>query len=269
MLLTLFFTILVVVFFQPDRLLAHTSHLSPLDDRLQAALMATAGIVTLGVSRLLLMRYGSRHALQHMTILIWLLAELIVMVATMSLTAWAAAGGGKLMLPQLATDLMLTILLVEAIPYVITILVFRLNAEHAEVQRLQAIIDATPQHSPTPAAERTLNFYDKGGRLAFSTQAANVLYIEAADNYVNIHYMNEEREDTFILHNTLKELEQRLADSPMMRCHRGYLVNLDNVKLLRREGSQLLIELDGSPKTIPVTKTYAAAVTERLAPQNT
>ena len=70
--------------------------------------------------------------------------------------------------------------------------------------------------------------------------------------------------DTF--DESVKELERQLANSGIVRCHRGYMVNIDNVKLLRKEGISLLIELSGGGKTIPVTKTYAASITARLAP---
>ncbi len=201
--------------------------------------------------------------------LIWILAELIIIIAALCFLLWQVSGGGHLSLAPLAGDILLGIITIEAIPYTITYLAFRLRDEQREVIRLRSELEHYQlQETITPmsAGERIINFYDRGNRLVFSTSGRNVLYIESADNYVNIHYLNEGNEDTFILHNTLKDLERRLIDTPMLRCHRGYMVNIENVKLLRKEGITLLLELNGSSKTIPVTKTYAASVTERLAP---
>ena len=50
-----------------------------------------------------------------------------------------------------------------------------------------------------------------------------------------------------------------------MRCHRGYLVNLENVKLIRKEKDGLVIELAQSSKTIPVSKSYADRVAHSFA----
>lgn len=202
---------------------------------------------------------------------IWLLAELIAVIGVLCFTLWQISGGGRLMLAPLAGDFLLGVITIEAIPYVISFLVFKLRESQSEVEQLQEQIQQLhPEDTlaAIPMGERTINFHDKGNRLVFSTACGNLLYIEAADNYVNIHYLNDDHEETFILHNTLKELERQMKTTPLLRCHRGYMVNIENVKLLRKEGVAFLLELNGSGKTIPVTKTYAASITERLAPNH-
>ena len=269
--LSVFFAIIIVVFGQPTGLLNFTARISPMNPHLQIAIATAAGLLTLIISRTSLYFFAKRNNITPMGCLIWVLTELVATVAVITFTLWQISGGGHLMLAPLAGDLLMGIIAIEAMPYVITYLVFRLHEEQKEVKLLQEQLDSqktmgTPSGENT--AEHSVNFYDKGNRLVFSTALNNLLYIEAADNYVNIHYYNEGHEDTYILHNTLKEMEQRLADTPLMRCHRGYIVNINNVKLLRKEGTGLLLELTGSSKIIPVTKTYAANITERLAPAN-
>jgi DNA-binding LytR/AlgR family response regulator len=92
-----------------------------------------------------------------------------------------------------------------------------------------------------------------------------VLYIEASNNYTNIHYINEDHEDCFILHNSMKNVEDTYASIGMLRCHRGYLVNLENIKLIRRDKDGMVIELAQSNKTIPVSKTYVNKVAHSFA----
>ncbi len=42
-----------------------------------------------------------------------------------------------------------------------------------------------------------------------------------------------------------------------MRCHRSYMVNIEKVKLVRKDKDGLILELDTlSPIEIPVSKTY-------------
>ena len=104
------------------------------------------------------------------------------------------------------------------------------------------------------------SFFDRGGKLVFSTRKENVLYIEAADNYTNIHYLNDDKEDTFILHNSMKQIEGSALYPYMLRCHRGFMVNVLKVKLLRRDKDGLLLELSSCQRPIPVSRTYADKV---------
>lgn len=259
--LTTFFDILLVVFAQPIQILRYTSQTSNLNPLIQVSLAIFAGLVVVSVSRVLLAMQKPEKTTAP-SCLIWLFTELIICVATMSLVTWLVSGGGHLQLAPLAGDFTLGTIAVELLPYTISFLLFLLHESQTEVERLRAMLpqeteDAIPPDTP-------INFYEKGGRLAFATLRSNVLYIEAANNYTNIHYLNEGKEDTFILHNTLKELEIAHEGSGLVRCHRGFMVNLTNVKLMRKEGQGMIIELTGTQKVIPVTKTYAKSFSHRL-----
>lgn len=259
--LTTFFDILLVVFAQPIQILRYTSQTSNLNPLIQVSLDIFAGLVVVSVSRVLLAMQKPEKTTAP-SCLIWLFTELIICVATMSLVTWLVSGGGHLQLAPLAGDFTLGTIAVELLPYTISFLLFLLHESQTEVERLRAMLPQEAEDSIPPDAP--INFYEKGGRLAFATLRSNVLYIEAANNYTNIHYLNEGKEDTFILHNTLKELEIAHEGSGLVRCHRGFMVNLANVKLMRKEGQGMIIELTGTQKVIPVTKTYAKSFSHRL-----
>ena len=42
---------------------------------------------------------------------------------------------------------------------------------------------------------------------------------------------------------TMKDISEQLADTNVVRCHRSYMVNLDLVKVIRREKENLFLEL--------------------------
>ena len=65
-----------------------------------------------------------------------------------------------------------------------------------------------------------------------------------------------------LLRNSLKGLEESLADTNVFRCHRSYMVNFDHVKVIRREKEGVFLELgvDGVPD-IPLSKTYGDKLT--------
>lgn len=269
--LTLFFAILLVVFGQPVSILNHTSGHSAMVPMLQVALTVSAGLLVVIVSRFLLLLVSKRLTFSPAGYILWVMVELIVTIAASAFTLWRVSGRGEMMLTSLAADLLLGVITVESLPYIISYLLFLLRQEHTEVLRLQDKLDQLQptQHVSSPTSgDRIINFHNKGNRLVFSVECKAILFIEAADNYTNIHYLNEEHEDTYILHNTLKELEQTLAGTPLIRCHRGYMVNIENVRRLQRKGHSLQLELNGSSKIIPVTKTYADLVAERITNEN-
>jgi DNA-binding LytR/AlgR family response regulator len=110
-----------------------------------------------------------------------------------------------------------------------------------------------------------LLFYDDKGELRLSIQQENLLYIESADNYVIIWYLNKNSVARFILRSTLKSLEERLGEAHVLRCHRSYLVNFDRIKIIRREkdGVNLDLGVEKVPN-IPISKTYGDKVTQWL-----
>jgi DNA-binding LytR/AlgR family response regulator len=60
-----------------------------------------------------------------------------------------------------------------------------------------------------------------------------------------------------MLRNTLRTMEDELREESVIRCHRSYLVNIEKVKLIRREKDGLSLELDSIPAcTVPVSRTY-------------
>ena len=54
----------------------------------------------------------------------------------------------------------------------------------------------------------------------------------------------------------MKHLDEDERYKGLMRCHKGYMVNIDNVKLLRKEKDGILLELIQDARTIPVSRTY-------------
>lgn len=254
--------VILVVFVQPVGILDYTSRNSMLSPLAVVALMAAGGYAMVALSRGVLVLVSRRKELSLFWLIMLMSIELILCVAVTVIMAWSISGGGKVRLAPLAADVLLGNVTVFLIPNVITYQAFRLKEMRVELVSLRRKFTTDAQAVPS---DQSINFYDKGGRLSFSTRIANVLYIEAADNYTNIHYINEEKEDTFILHNSLKDLEKEYSGIGLLRCHRGYMVNVMNVKLMRKEKGSFVLELASTSKSIPVSKSYAAAVTKHFS----
>ncbi len=111
-----------------------------------------------------------------------------------------------------------------------------------------------------------MRFLDIHGNLKLVAQAENVLYIVAEENYVNITYIDKEKEKTYVLRNSMKNLEEMCEHYGLLRCHRSYIINKEHVKSLRKDkDGYILAELDSVDKPhIPVSKKYYDALAALL-----
>ena len=260
------FAVVLVVFLQPVGVLAHTSRTSSLSPVAQLALIAIAGSLTVLISRVILYFVARSVTLSPRVYGLWISIELILCVGFAVFFAWIVSGCGHIELGALAADFLLGNIGIFLIPNIIAFQDFRIHELKEQLRRASAPSPVVPVSPSLP--DQHINFYEKGGRLALTTRCSNVLYIEAADNYANIHYINEGKEDAFILHNTLKDIEKDCLAMGLLRCHRGYMVNVENVKLMRKERGNLLLEINRTPKIIPVSKSYASDVIRFFSTNN-
>ena len=106
-------------------------------------------------------------------------------------------------------------------------------------------------------------FRDEKGTLRLSVQLEDLLYLEAADNYVLIHYLQRNKLQRFMVRNSMKNYEEQFNESNIIRCHRSYMVNLEKVEVIRKEKDGLHLELETDPPiSLLVSKTYVKKVME-------
>lgn len=102
---------------------------------------------------------------------------------------------------------------------------------------------------------------DEKGEIRLSINIENILYAEAADNYVIIKYINNDKIIDFLLRTNLKKLSDDLRDTPIQRCHRSFMINLLHVTSLKKDVTEFIIQFDTtSIKDITVSKTYQETI---------
>jgi DNA-binding LytR/AlgR family response regulator len=150
--------------------------------------------------------------------------------------------------------------LVLLLPYSILWLYFSWRDKKEQIERLGEL---------PPFSENSRNmipFYDDKGILKFSVKKENLLYLESAENYVNICYLNKGKVSKYLLRDTLKKIEESFAGTEIVRCHRSYIVNFEKVKVIRKDKDGLKLEFDNpSMADIPVSKTYVNAVMQTFS----
>jgi len=97
------------------------------------------------------------------------------------------------------------------------------------------------------------------GRLYFVRQE-DIDWMEAADNYVNLHVGT----DTHLIRETMNALEQRLDSHRFLRIHRSTIVNADRIKELRPwfHGEYIVVLKDGTELTL--SRTYRERILSLL-----
>lgn len=147
--------------------------------------------------------------------------------------------------------------LILLIPYTLSILFFAWN----DIKRK---LDHVLQQFRDPS-EIFIPIKDEKGVLRLTLRSMNILYLESNDNYVNVYYLDNEKTKTFLVRNSLKQMEKTLKDYPIYRCHRSYSINIKNVKMIKKEkkGYELVIN---SPKEqcLPVSKSYEKKIIDLL-----
>lgn len=256
-------TLLFIVFYQPASFLRTEEPVSNLNIYIYTVIMVASGAGMFVISRMLLFYVQKKTTMEFFHFIIWMAVELIVISVLLTVIAFFLGNVAQLPFSDMLWRVLLDFLSVIAVPYIISVLVFYLDDRRRLVQSLRHRLEMQADQL-LPEGEN-INFYDRGGKLAFSTRRTNVLFIEAANNYSNIHYINEGKEDTFILRNSLKMLDDPEKYKGLLRCHRGFIVNIENVKLLRKDKDFLVLELTQGSRAIPVSDSYYQRVVQSFA----
>ena len=111
-----------------------------------------------------------------------------------------------------------------------------------------------------------INFNDYTGAQKFAVKLENIYYIKAEGNYVEVFYNNKEGISSFVLRNKIQAIEDAFKGTPLMRCHRTYIVNTNNIKVVRTESDYYYIDFDKKElESVPISKTYSEKIVKRFA----
>ena len=218
-------------------------------------LMILVGMSVVAISRLVMAWYTKRRALSYVRYIAWVALEILVMAGIFTIMAFFT-DTNKSIVTLFHNSLMKTVLIL-LIPYVMCYIYF---IWQERVSQLRVIRERLAENE-TVLQNTYMHILDDKGEMRLSVRRENMLFIESADNYVCVWYMNNNSPKKSLVRNTMKQVSEQLKDTRVVRCHRSYMVNIDAIKVLRREKEGVFIELgvDGVPD-IPISKTYAESV---------
>ena len=220
-----------------------------------SSLVILTGVLVVVVSRILMYYYARRKGLFFWQYALWIAGEIGAMAMFYTLFQSVVLDDVR-SFRQMIQQSVINTALVLLLPYSILWLYFALKDKSNKLANLAQSGDTTE-----PPSVPMWNFLDEKRELRLSVKSDQVYWIEAADNYVKIHYLNKGKIASFMIRNTLKNIENSFAKSSLIRCNRSTIVNFDQVKMLRREQTGIFLSLNHEQVAdIPVSKTYASKV---------
>ena len=224
-----------------------------------SSLTILLGVLVVVISRILMYHVCKRHTINIWQYLLWIFAEIFSMALAYGLFEKLFLKDAR-MFTELVKNSSRNTALVLLLPYSVLWLYFSWRDKKEQIERL-----ADNPYSSENSRDM-IPFYDDKGILRFSIKKENLLYLESAENYVNICYLNKGKVSKYLLRDTLKKIEENFSGTEIVRCHRSYMVNFEKVKVIRKDKDGLKLEFDNPSVTdIPVSKTYVNTVMQTFS----
>ncbi|MDP5140722.1 MAG: LytTR family transcriptional regulator [Spirosomaceae bacterium] len=94
----------------------------------------------------------------------------------------------------------------------------------------------------------------------FAVAHNNLLFIESADNYAVINYLENNTVMKELLRSSLTRLESQINSENIVRCHRSFIVNLNKVAEVTGNAQGYKFHLQAPELTVPVARKYSELV---------
>ena len=214
---------------------------------LWVTIVVVTAVSVIALSRTIMYHYAKRHKISYLDYAIWIIAEVTTI-------AWVYSAFPLIAMRSFSAKM-------KKYPYAFVILWMVVKSRGEQIVRLQA----RQTHVVEDVPEEMYNFYDEKGDLKLSVKPDMVYFIEAADNYIMVYYLNAGKLEKLMIRNSLKNIEWRFRDRGLIRCHRSYIVNIRLVKLFRRQDGEVLLDFgDEKIPHVPVSKGYGESVMAML-----
>jgi hypothetical protein len=217
------------------------------------------GMLVIVVSRILMWLISRKKELRYGGYALWIFGEIVSMAVAYTLIQKLVLDGTADFVTVFKKSVQITALVI-LLPYAILWLYLSLQEKSRQLEKLSR--EPAKEIIPTGM----IPFHDEKQVLRISIKSDDLLYLESADNYVFIHYLDHNKISKHMVRNSLKKLEPELTKRGLLRCHRSYMVNFEKVKLIKKEKDGLNIELDLPEKvSLPVSRTYIDEVIRKFS----
>ncbi|MEE1147679.1 MAG: DNA-binding protein [Alistipes sp.] len=243
-------------------------------------------IIILIISRITMYALQDRVNLTVVTYIWWIMGENLAISLLYTLITINFFPVEGLSTPAIATRALMCVSLILALPNALVSFYAAYRAKCEELQatqyRLQRLseeyrlLESSKQHELRAAevvmqsksqepSPRMIKLYDNGGTLRLTLNIDSLYYLESEDNYIKVYYKHNDKIVSYMLRCRTRSLEESLAGTCMVRCHRSFIVNINKISVMEDDRRIHYIHLDDdSIKRIPVSKSYYETLVESL-----
>ena len=217
------------------------------------------GMAVVAVSRWIMGVYTRKRELSYMQYISWVAFEILIMALIFTIAA-LFTDTPKPVTTLFYNSLVKTILIL-LIPYVMCYIYFIWQERVAQLRHIRERL----AEDETALQAAYVQIYDEKGEMRLSVRREHLFLLESADNYVCVWYINNNSPKKVLVRNTLTKVAKQLESTHIQRCHRSYIINLDLIKVMRREKEGIFVEfgVEGVPD-VPISKTYVENINNWL-----
>lgn len=229
-------------------------------------------ITILAVSKTLIYIMRDRIRFTAAQYIAWLICENIIISVGYTILSYELLPDlTTSSMPAIALRVLFFVTMTTAIPYSLITLYVAYRAKSEELDAAlyerdrirEQMEESIARHGTTlPAAgtgqmPQMVNLYDNNGSLRLTINVDSLYYLESQDNYVKVHYKHNDKFSIYMLRCRTSSIEESLAGTGMIRCHRSYIINVRKIEFIGEEHKMRYVTLnDEAVKRIPVSKRY-------------
>ncbi len=214
-------------------------------------------VAVLTISRVVMYWSKGWFQMTYLVYVLWCLFEILVICVVFTVFTIFILGPDRVHPWRVLRNSLVYGATALIIPYVISGMYYVI-VDNARVIRRLTFRRSVRDRRDSEGGEGRVSFFDNGGTLKLSVDYANLYYIESDDNYIKV-WFNDNRDalQSRMIRCRLKTVEENFNGTALVRCNRKYIVNIDRVKVLSREGNTYILDMGvSSIAPIEVTKTY-------------
>lgn len=90
----------------------------------------------------------------------------------------------------------------------------------------------------------------------FQVKIEDLHYIKSVENYVEVHFKENNIGKKYLLRCSLKNIENQLKHTSLIRCHRSCIVNLQHIAKMKGNSQGIILKIKGTNEHLAVSRSY-------------
>lgn len=174
-----------------------------------SSLVILTGVLVVAISRVIMYYYTKKRSINYLEYGIWIVSEIFFM--SLFYTIYSVSLKKEADILEVFSESAENTTLVLLLPYAILMLYFSWRDKEQKLRMIEE------NKGDAIGGASVISFRDEKGELRLSIKHSNLLYIESADNYVRVWYLNKGVVTKFMLRNTLKAMEEAFEGTNVLR----------------------------------------------------